>query len=86
MRVYFGNIFHTGRRQEQEMGPGYTALLPGPIPFQIASLKEEVLSIPNAVILQYSSSSYGDPCDCKIISWLLHNCNFAAVMNHNVNV
>ena len=36
---------------------------------------------------QYSSSGCGDPAPHdKIISLLLHNCNFAIVRNHNVDI
>jgi hypothetical protein len=49
------------------------------------SSKAAVLNLPNAAALSYSSS-YGDPPPTmKLFSLLLHNCNFAAVKNHNVN-
>jgi hypothetical protein len=50
-------------------------------------LKADVLSLPNASTLWYSSSCCGEPHppNCKVISLLLHNYNFATVMNHDVN-
>jgi hypothetical protein len=36
--------------------------------------------------LYYSSSYCGDPTNHKIISLLLHYCNFATVMNRNENI
>lgn len=44
------------------------------------------LRFPNAETLWYSSSCCGDTPHHKIISFLLHNCNFVAVMNHNINM
>lgn len=43
-----------------------------------------ILKLPKAVTLYYSSSCCGDP-HHRIISLLLHKCNFA-VMNYNVNI
>jgi hypothetical protein len=47
----------------------------------------KVLNLPNASALSYSSSGCGDPApNYEIILLLLHNCNFATVMNYNVNI
>jgi hypothetical protein len=49
------------------------------------SSRAVALKLPNAVTFQYCLSSCGDPRPHhKNISLLLHNCNFAAVMNRNV--
>ena len=39
-----------------------------------------------SAFLYYSSSCCGDPPTIKLFSLLLHNCNSATVMNHNVNI
>ena len=43
-----------------------------------------VSNLPNAVTLEYGSPCCGDPPTTRLFSLLLHNCNFATVMNHNV--
>ena len=48
-------------------------------------LRAVVFNLPNTMTLKYSSSCCRDP-NHKIISLLLHNCNFATVMNCNVNI
>ena len=46
-----------------------------------------VFSLPNTATLSYSSLCIGDPPPLTIIIFLLlHNCNVATVMNHNVNI
>ena len=46
-----------------------------------------VLNLPSAGTLPYSSSCCGDPPpNHKIILLILHNCNFATVMNYNANI
>jgi hypothetical protein len=47
--------------------------------------KPVVLNLLNGETLQYSSSFVVTP-NHKMISLLLHNCNFVTVMNHNVNI
>ena len=43
-----------------------------------------VLNLPNAVTLEYGSPCCGDPPTTRLFSLLLHNCNFATVINQNV--
>jgi hypothetical protein len=52
----------------------------------LSSCRSVVLNSSNAATLLYCSSCCGDPPNHKIISLLLHNCNFATAMNHNVNI
>ena len=44
-----------------------------------------VLSLPNAVTFNLVPHGVVTP-NHKIILFLLHNCNFSTVMNHNVNI
>jgi hypothetical protein len=43
-------------------------------------------NLPNAVTLYYSSSWCDDPPTLKLSLLLLHNCDFAAVINADVNI
>ena len=49
--------------------------------------KAVVLNLPNSGIPQYSASPCGDTqSTIKLFLLVLHNCNFATVMNCNVNI
>ena len=47
--------------------------------------REIAFNFPNAATLWYSSSHCGEP-QINLCSLILHNGNFAAVINHNVNI
>jgi hypothetical protein len=45
-----------------------------------------VLNLPNAVTIELQFLMLWWPPSIKLFFLLLHNCNFATVMNHNVNI
>ena len=57
----------------------------GKLNVSLVPSKSVLLNLTNVVTLQYISSCCGDPSH-QIILLLYHNCNFATLMNHNVNI
>lgn len=95
--IYFSFLIPSSHWKTQQTAPSHT--FPNLLPHRQVLFKPQlsqwssadtpaacsVLDLPNAVTFQCSSSWCADP-NHKVISLLLHNLNFATVMNHNVNI